>query len=358
MGGEPTSFPDTSLKMAFSREAAPLLEAAELPFSPGAGGVKAMLDGASLVRLEGGPLHDAIGAAYEGWARNRYDWRLGHDRVLPLGGRPRIMGILNVTPDSFSDGGLYLSRRDALRQAKAMADAGAQIIDVGGESTRPGSEPVTAPEEIDRTLPVVRAVAEGTGALVSIDTTKAEVAEAALRAGASIINDVSGLTFDRDMARVAARASAGVVIMHMRGTPKDMQKDPHFDDTLAEIALELRERVQIALEAGIGPEGIVLDPGIGFGKRLEDNLRLLARLGELRSLGFPLLLGASRKSFFGLITNREAGERDLETAVVSVLAALAGVQVLRVHHVEMNLRCLQVAEAVLGQRREAVHRRG
>jgi dihydropteroate synthase len=357
------SFPDEPVHMAFSRNASPLLEAAGVPFTPGAGGVRARIDQEALKRLSrlqekgGGRLQEAALYAYQGWSRNHYSWLLAKDRVLALGGRPRLMGILNVTPDSFSDGGLYCSHEAAVNHARAMVDAGAEIIDVGGESTRPGSEPVPASIEIQRTIPVVRSVVERTGVPVSIDTTKAEVAQEALKAGASILNDISGVGFDPHMAHVAAKSKAGVVIMHIRGTPKDMQKNPLYADTLADICLTLGDKTRVALEAGIDPERIILDPGIGFGKRLEDNLRLLGQIGELRSLGFPLLYGASRKSFLGLITGRESRERDLESTACSVMAALSGVQVLRVHDVRQNLLCLQVVEAVL-QEREMSKARG
>jgi dihydropteroate synthase len=353
--GEPGSspLPEGGLRLAFSREAAPMLEAVSIECAKGAGGVEAWLTTAGLERLRGlsmeaaGDLGTAVEEACRGWARNRYLWKVKGDGSIPLGGRPRLMGVLNVTPDSFSDGGLHASEDAAWRHAAAMVEAGADLIDVGGESTRPGSDPVDAAEEIRRTVPVIRAVSERTGIPVSIDTTKAEVAEAALEAGASIINDISGMTFDPGMARLAARTRAGVVLMHIQGRPKDMQHDPRYGDTVAEVSMILRERVLAALEAGVVPERIVLDPGIGFGKRFEDNLRLLGSVGEMRSLGFPLLFGSSRKSLLGRISGQEPAKRALETAAASVVAALSGVQILRVHDIEENLRCIKVAEAIL-----------
>lgn len=348
--GASGAFPSLGVEVALSREAGALLEAAQISFREGAGGV--------IARIKPGDLDDlpedlgtAVTEAYRGWVGPNYQWRVKDSKTVDLSGRPKIMGILNVTPDSFSDGGLFTSKEDAVRRGLAMIEAGAEIVDVGGESTRPGSEAVAARTEIDRTVPVIQELKERSGALISIDTTKAEVAEAALNAGASIVNDISGLTFDKDMAPLAASTGAGLVIMHIRGRPKDMQENPLYEDTLAEVCLELRERLLLALEAGVEPDRIVLDPGIGFGKRFEDNLRLLARIGELRSIGFPLLFGCSRKSFLGSITGRQAPERILETVASSVTAAWGGVHVLRVHDVPENLIGLKVAEAVLREMR-------
>ncbi|MHC4941912.1 MAG: dihydropteroate synthase [Planctomycetota bacterium] len=348
---------DSWTAMAFSPEAATWLERAEIPILEDAGGISARIEPAALERLRAAWGDQAEGfccaveEAFQGWSRNVYVWELAEGRILSLGGRPRIMGILNVTPDSFSDGGLYVAKDAALARARALIAAGAEILDIGGESTRPGAEPVSAGEEIDRTVPVIQKIFDPAGPVISIDTTKTEVAAAALKAGASIINDISGLAFDQDMIPLAEKNEAGVVIMHIKGTPRTMQNEPHYDDTLADIALELRRKILGALEGGIAPQRIVIDPGIGFGKWYEDNLRLLAGLGELRSIGFPLLLGSSRKSFLGRISGRDPSERVLETAATSVIAALAGVQIVRVHDVEENLRALKVCEAVLSQRR-------
>lgn len=350
-------FPDRPVEMAFSPEASSALDASGIPFRRDSGGVRAAVSGAALTALKDLPHRDApllaaaAAGAYRGWCRVRYSWKLAGNRVLELGDPPLLMGILNVTPDSFSDGGRHFDREAAVKHAMALYRAGADLIDIGGESTRPGSDPVEAREELARTVPVIREIAPAVEVPVSIDTTKAQVAVAALDAGASIVNDISGLTFDPDMAPLVAETGAGAVIMHIRGTPKDMQERPRYEDTLAEVCRELRDRLQRALEAGIDPEQLVLDPGIGFGKEVEDNLRLLGSLGELRSLGFPLLLGCSRKSFLGAVTGRAAADRILETGVTSVLAALAGVQILRVHDVAENRICLKVVEAIQRERR-------
>jgi len=221
------------------------------------------------------------------------------------------------------------------------------VLRFDDDEGRPGAEPVEAGEEMRRTVPVVREVFERTGAVISIDTTKADVASAALNAGASIINDISGLRFDPGMVPLARETGAGVVIMHMQGVPGDMQKKPCYEDPVAEVALFLRTRCAEAVDGGVEREQIVIDPGIGFGKRFEDNLALLAGLTELRSLDFPLLLGCSRKSFLGTITGRDAPLRAQETAATTVAAALDGVKVLRVHDIEENLVALRVAEAIL-----------
>ena len=351
-------WPAAGVRMGFSRTAGPVFDGAGVPCFSGAGGVVCRLGREETVRLESsrgeGPvLARAARAAWEGWCRNGYDWELAGGRILRLGGRPRLMGVLNVTPDSFSDGGCYTEPERAVEHAAAMALAGADLIDVGGESTRPGAEPVSTEEEIDRTLPVVRAVVERVDVPVSIDTTKAEVAAAALDAGASVVNDVSGCAFDPRMAGLVADRGAGVVVMHIRGEPRTMQESPAYEDTTAEVCLELRERIARLLDAGVPPRRMVLDPGIGFGKRQEDNLRLLSAVGELRSLGFPLLLGCSRKSFLGRITGRAPSERVFETAALSALAAWTGVHLLRVHDVGENRRAVETAWAVLRHRRPA-----
>ncbi|MFH1998107.1 MAG: dihydropteroate synthase [Planctomycetota bacterium] len=348
-------FPARSLDVALSGEAGDLLRNQGVPFEHGAGGIVARFDSDMIERLRrGSACHElcaAVEQAFQGWSRNLYSWKVGRGRIVELGGKPKVMGILNITPDSFSDGGLFLPEEAAVAHAEKMLAAGAEIIDVGGESTRPGAEEVTAAEEIERTAGVIRCIHERTNALISIDTTKAEVASAALDAGASIINDISGLAFDGQMIPLAARRKAGVVIMHIQGRPRTMQDEPMYDDTLAEVALYLRNRAVAAMEGGIDADGIVLDPGIGFGKRFEDNLSILSGLGELRSLGFPLLLGCSRKSFLGRISRKEAEERSLETAVTSVLAAMAGIQVVRVHDVHENRLALKVTETILRESR-------
>ena len=247
--------------------------------------------------------------------------------------RTLVMGVLNVTPDSFSDGGRWLDPRRAIRHARAMARQGADLIDVGGESTRPGARAVSEREELRRVVPVVEALAAG-GIRVSIDTSKAAVAEAALRAGATMVNDVTALRGDRRMADVCAAAAAEVVLMHMKGTPRTMQKAPRYGDVVREIAAFFRNRLTFALRRGIARDKIFLDPGIGFGKTPEHNLEILRRLGELKRLGFPLLVGTSRKSFIGrALGGRAPDDRVFGTAATVAVAALRGAAVVRVHDV-------------------------
>lgn len=243
-----------------------------------------------------------------------------------------LMGVLNVTPDSFSDGGKFSNSKSAVAQGFRMRDDGAAIVDVGGESTRPGSKPVAAAVELRRTIPVVEKLA-ARGVVVSIDTQKAAVAREALAAGAKIVNDVSALRGDLDMAGVVAESGAAVVLMHMRGTPRTMQRAPRYRDVVADVARFLRERKKNALRAGIAADRIVIDPGIGFGKTLEHNLELLRRLGEFRRLGAPILVGPSKKRFLGAVTGRPVGERAFGTAAAVAVAALRGADLLRVHDV-------------------------
>jgi dihydropteroate synthase len=255
------------------------------------------------------------------------------------------MGVVNVTPDSFSDGGMYLDAEAAVRHGEELAGDGAAILDVGGESTRPGAEPVEEAEELRRVEPVVAGLAET--ATVSIDTSKATVAEAAIDAGAAIVNDVTALRGDPEMAGLCAERGVGVVLMHMPGSPQTMQDDPRYGDVVEEVKAFLAERIEAAVAAGIGEERIWLDPGIGFGKTLEHNLELLRRLGELRGLGRPLVAGASRKSFIGKIDGSEVGQRAGGTIASSVLAAAEGADVLRVHDVAEARQALTVAAAIL-----------
>jgi len=261
----------------------------------------------------------------------------------------RLMGIVNVTPDSFSDGGLYLDAEAAIARGLELAAEGADVLDVGGESTRPGAEPVDAAEERRRTEPVVAALA-GAGHTVSIDTSKASVAEAALGAGATIVNDVTALRADPDLAGLCAKRECELVLMHMLGSPRTMQDDPRYDDVVSDVKAFLAERIAHAVAAGVGEERIWIDPGIGFGKTLEHNLELLRRLGELRDLGRPLVVGASRKRFIGAITGREADERIGGTVASNVLAFLAGADAFRVHDVAEVSQALAVAEAILRRR--------
>lgn len=273
-------------------------------------------------------------------------WKLRHDRRMPLQ-RPVVMGILNVTPDSFSDGGELASVEAALRRAREMAAAGADLLDVGGESTRPGASPVLPEEEIARVVPVLRAIRAELDLPVSIDTRHAGVARAALAAGADAVNDVSGLA-DPEMAEVVARSGAGLVLMHMRGTPATMQSLTGYRDLAAEVAAELRASWGRARAAGVPDEAVVLDPGIGFAKTAAQNVELIARLGEIAALGRPVLLGVSRKSFIGaLLGGIPAAERDAGTAGACVAGLERGARIFRVHDVRTARHALDVAAAVI-----------
>ncbi|MBP2673850.1 MAG: folP [Deltaproteobacteria bacterium] len=259
-----------------------------------------------------------------------------------------IMGILNVTPDSFSDGGSFRDSGEAAERGLRMVSEGAAIIDVGGESTRPGSEPVPADEEMRRVLPVLRELAARTEAFLSIDTTKAVVAREAVAAGARIVNDTSALADDPEMARVVRDSGCAVVLMHRRGVPATMQLRPHYDSLFDELIPELSARIDFAVAEGIARERILVDPGIGFGKRLEDNLALHRHLGRLRVLGRPIVFGSSRKRFIGDLTGAGPRERIFGTAASVAAAVLNGAHVLRVHDVKEMQEVVQVAAAIRG----------
>jgi len=268
------------------------------------------------------------------------------DAVLPLNpARPMIMGILNVTPDSFSDGGSHNSPELAIEHGRRMLSEGADIIDIGGESTRPGAEPVSADEEIERTIPVIEALASD-GAVVSIDTMKADVAREAMAAGAKIINDVSAGSHDKDMLATAAETGAGLVLMHMQGEPRTMQANPTYSNVVRDVAEYLDCRAKAAISAGVASESVMLDPGIGFGKTIEHNLSLLAGIGQLSSSGHPILVGMSRKSFIGKITGREVNERLAGSIAGLVWCIMKGVHVLRVHDVPESLDAVRIIEAL------------
>ncbi len=262
------------------------------------------------------------------------------------------MGVINVTPDSFYDGGFYLDPARAVERGLTLAAEGADILDIGGESTRPGSDPVPVEIEKKRVLPVIAALREQTSALISIDTTKAEVAEAAIAAGAAIVNDISAGRFDSRMLPLVAGSGAGLVLMHMLGTPKTMQVNPHYEDVVVEVKAFLGQRIEQALSFGIRQENLIIDPGIGFGKTLEHNLCLLHHLDSFRELGRPVLVGISRKSFLGKILNLEAPDRLEGTIAAAVLAVQRGASVLRVHDVQAVKRAVTVAEAILSQESE------
>jgi len=268
-------------------------------------------------------------------------------RRLVFGERTLVMGIINATPDSFSGNGVYKDVEAALRRAEQMVEAGADILDVGGESTRPGADPVPEEEERERVIPVVEAIVKRFDVPVSVDTYKARVAEEALDRGAWMVNDVTALRGDGRMAEVVARHRAPLVLMHMKGTPKTMQENPQYDDVVAEQFEFFRERIAAAVEAGIEEGKILIDPGIGFGKRLEHNIEILRRLREYRSLGRPVLVGPSRKSFIGMILGGLPPEERLEgTLAVLALAVARGADVLRVHDVKEAVRAIRVAEAL------------
>lgn len=274
-------------------------------------------------------------------------WRIG-SRTLDLTQRGLIMGIVNVTPDSFSDGGRFADPGRAVEHALAMVSEGADILDIGGESTRPGAEPVGEAEEIRRVLPVIRALRSQSQVLISIDTMKASVARAALDAGADIINDVTGLRGDAAMVRLAAETDCGLVAMHMIGDPQTMQTAPHYDNVVAEVRAYLEERLRILNAAGIAAERIVLDPGFGFGKTLEHNLSLLRHLPELLVGDRPLLIGVSRKSMIGKVLHSTAMEdRYWPTVALTAHAREHGARIIRVHEVKPNVQALRMAEAIL-----------
>jgi dihydropteroate synthase len=273
-------------------------------------------------------------------------WNTGR-RTFDLANRGVIMGVINVTPDSFSDGGNFTAASAAVDHGLRLVDEGAEILDIGGESTRPGAAPVTAEEELRRVLPVIEGLAAKTGAALSIDTSKASVARAAIAAGAEIINDVTALQGDDDMARVAAESACAVVLMHMRGTPRTMQQDPNYDNVAAEVAAHLTERIVAARAAGIASDRIAVDPGIGFGKTVEHNLQLIAGLGSFAALGHPVLLGVSRKSFLATAAGcSEVSERDLPTAVLTAIGYGLGTRIFRVHAVRPNVQALRLAESL------------
>ena len=268
---------------------------------------------------------------------------------LDLSTRGIVMGILNVTPDSFSDGGTYFDVAKAVKHGLDMVAEGAGIVDIGGESTRPGAEAVPAQEEMNRVLPVVEAIhAAAPGCVISVDTSKAAVAEAALARGAAVINDVTALRGDPDMARVIARSGAGVVLMHMQGSPRTMQQNPVYQDVAAEVRAFFAERLEAARAAGIATERIAFDPGIGFGKTVEHNLTLLRDLESLGGADRPFVLGVSRKAFLGRLTDAQTpSERLWPTVALSAMLRERGARVLRVHDVRPNVAALRIAEAVL-----------
>ena len=262
--------------------------------------------------------------------------------------RGLVMGVLNVTPDSFSDGGRFFDPSAAIARGLVMVEEGADILDIGGESTRPGATPVEAEEELRRILPVIRGLRKQSRIPISIDTMKARVAAAAVEAGADIINDISGLQHDPDMARVAAESEAGLVLMHLRGTPRTMQQEPEYTDVVAEVCGYLRSAGNAAISAGVAVDRLVFDPGIGFGKTMDHNLALLRALPSFQIYGRPVLLGVSRKSFIGrLLGNTDPLSREAPTIALTAWARQHGVRILRVHAVKENAHALRMMEAIL-----------
>ena len=277
-------------------------------------------------------------------------WRC-RDVAFDLSARTLVMGVLNVTPESFSDGGRYLDPDAAIARGRELLAQGADLLDLGAESTRPGSAPVPAAEQLRRLEPVLAALASEPGAVLSVDTRSAEVAARALELGAHVVNDVSALG-DPDMAAALAPSGAGLVLMHMRGTPATMQGDLRYDDVVAEVAAHLRRRMAVAVAAGIAEERIALDPGIGFGKSAEQSLRLLARTDDLAALGRPVLVGASRKSFLARLLGDAPADRRLEASLAAAtLAAFLGARILRVHDVAETVRVVKVADGARAARR-------
>ncbi|MGD9320093.1 MAG: dihydropteroate synthase [Desulfobacteraceae bacterium] len=266
--------------------------------------------------------------------------------TLELGRRTHIMGVLNVTPDSFSDGGIYLEKDKAIAHGLSMAREGADIIDVGGESTRPYSEKMSAEEELDRVIPVIQALSKDVEIPISIDTCKAEVARQALKAGASMINDISALRFDPEMTLVAAEAGVPVILMHMQGTPTDMQKDPTYKDLIPEIMEFLKSAMDKAVAGGIRKDMIIVDPGIGFGKTFDHNLQIIRELQAFNALERPILLGASNKAFIGQILQKEPHERDTGSVAAVAAGVLNGAHIVRVHNVKKTIESVKIIDAI------------
>jgi dihydropteroate synthase len=269
---------------------------------------------------------------------------------LQLGERTLIMGVLNVTPDSFSDGGLYLEPQRAIEHGLRMAEEGADIIDVGGESSRPGSDPAPLDEELKRVIPVIEGLASRLEIPLSVDTYKSQVAERAIEAGAQMINDISGLRFDPQVPAVAARFDTPLIIMHIKGSPKTMQQNPSYEDLMGEIIAYLREGIEKAERGGVDPHQVIVDPGIGFGKRVQDNLVIINRLDELNTLGRPLLIGTSRKSFIGALLGAEVHQRGVGTLATVAVSVLKGAHIVRVHDVAPMKQAVDMVDAIINAR--------
>jgi dihydropteroate synthase len=291
------------------------------------------------------PLGQSIKETLKNISKTHYSIRC-RKRTLILGKRTLLMGVLNVTPDSFSDDGFFFDKEKAIAHGLRMVEEGADIIDIGGESTRPGSKPLELEEELRRVIPVIESLAKEVDVPISIDTYKSTVAQRAIEAGAEMINDISGLHFDPGLAQVAAKEDAPLVLMHIRGTPETMQKDVHYDSLFSEILQYLKDSIQRAESTGLDPRQIIIDPGIGFGKTVEDNLLIIKNLYEFRILGKPILLGTSRKTFIGKILNTEVGDR-LEGTLSSIaIGVLNGAHIIRSHDVLQAKKAIAVADAI------------
>ena len=291
------------------------------------------------------PLGQSIKETLKNISKTHYSIRC-RKRTLILGKRTLLMGVLNVTPDSFSDGGLFSDTEKAISHGLRMVEEGADIIDIGGESTRPGSKPLELEEELCRVIPVIEFIAKEVNVPISIDTYKSTVAQRAIEAGAQMIHDISGLHFDPSLAQVAVKEDVPLVLMHIRGTPETMQKDVHYDSLFSEILQYLKDSIQRAESTGLDPRQIIIDPGIGFGKTVEDNLLIIKNLYEFRILGKPILLGTSRKTFIGKILNTEVGDR-LEGTLSSIaIGVLNGAHIIRSHDVLQAKKAIAVADAI------------
>ena len=291
------------------------------------------------------PLGQSVKETLKNISKTQYAIRC-RKRTLTLGKRTLLMGVLNVTPDSFSDGGLFFDKEKAISHGLRLVEEGADIIDIGGESTKPGSKPLELEEELRRVIPVIKSISAEVDVPISIDTYKSTVARKAIEAGAEIINDISGLNFDPSLAKVASKENIPLVLMHIRGTPETMQKNVHYDSLFSEILQYLKDSIQRAESAGLDPRQIIVDPGIGFGKTVEDNLLIIKNLHEFRILGKPILLGTSRKSFIGKILNAEVGER-LEGTLSSItVGVLNGANIIRCHDALQAKRAIAVADAI------------
>jgi len=269
-----------------------------------------------------------------------------HGKLLELGEKTVVCGILNITPDSFFDGGLYNNKRKAIERARQLVHEGAEMLDIGGASSRPGADPVAADEERKRIMPVLEALVDEVDILISVDTYRSQIAKEALEIGVDIINDITSLGEDPDMAYVVAESGAGMVLMHMQGSPSTMQKNPKYDDVIAEISSFLQEAFNTAAASGIDKDKIAIDPGIGFGKRPEHNLEIIRRLSELRDLGQPIFIGVSRKSIIGDVLNLPLDERIEGTAALVACSIMNGANIVRVHDVKYMSRVARMADAI------------